>query len=253
MCFECEMTKAVSGHRRAVTARFLRRTGEYEDRLARKLIPYFGKQKKVVLALLHATATKSITDVEQAAWDDLDAELQALIKPLYDEIILSTGGIIAADIGASFSVLNDRVLAFVESKLAKIVDCNRTTQDAIEAVLRAGLEHGDDIQFIANGIEGVFEDAIGNRAVVIARTEVIGASNWATFEAYTQSEVVALKEWLTTVDGRQRPAHEDANNQAVPLKEPFIVDGEELMYPGDPAGSAENIIQCRCTLVAVIK
>ena len=30
------------------------------------------------------------------------------------------------------------------------------------------------------------------------------------------------------------------------MDEPFEVDGEQLMYPGDPAGSAGNIINCQC-------
>jgi len=32
----------------------------------------------------------------------------------------------------------------------------------------------------------------------------------------------------------------------VPLNENFNVDGEMLEYPGDPSGSAGNIINCRC-------
>jgi hypothetical protein len=31
------------------------------------------------------------------------------------------------------------------------------------------------------------------------------------------------------------------------------VGGEELDYPGDPAGSPENIIQCRCSQTAIVK
>ncbi len=34
--------------------------------------------------------------------------------------------------------------------------------------------------------------------------------------------------------------------------EAFTVGGEKLMYPGDSAGSASNIINCRCTATAVV-
>lgn len=47
-------------------------------------------------------------------------------------------------------------------------------------------------------------------------------------------------------DGRVRPAHLVADGQEVPEGEPFIVDGELLMFPGDPKGSPENVINCRC-------
>ncbi len=33
------------------------------------------------------------------------------------------------------------------------------------------------------------------------------------------------------------------------MDEAFDVGGEQLMYPGDPAGSAGNICNCRCTVI----
>jgi hypothetical protein len=33
----------------------------------------------------------------------------------------------------------------------------------------------------------------------------------------------------------------------IPVDEPFLVGGEKLMYPKDPAGSAKNTIRCGCT------
>jgi uncharacterized protein with gpF-like domain len=63
---------------------------------------------------------------------------------------------------------------------------------------------------------------------------------------------VQEKEWLSAIDERTRDAHVAANGQVVPVEEPFIVDGEELMCPGDSGAgvSAGNVINCRCTMVA---
>ena len=33
------------------------------------------------------------------------------------------------------------------------------------------------------------------------------------------------------------------------MNEPFIVNGEPLMYAGDPAGSAANVVNCRCVVL----
>mgnify|MGYP001804312122 CR=1 FL=1 len=33
--------------------------------------------------------------------------------------------------------------------------------------------------------------------------------------------------------------------------EDFDVQGEKLAYPGDPKGSAANVINCRCTVAVV--
>jgi hypothetical protein len=37
--------------------------------------------------------------------------------------------------------------------------------------------------------------------------------------------------------------------EPIPVDEPFIVGGAELMYPGDPAGPPEETINCRCRSV----
>jgi hypothetical protein len=33
----------------------------------------------------------------------------------------------------------------------------------------------------------------------------------------------------------------------------FMVGGEELRYPGDPKGSAGNIIFCLCTVIPIVR
>jgi uncharacterized protein with gpF-like domain len=55
------------------------------------------------------------------------------------------------------------------------------------------------------------------------------------------------KEWVSRGDSRVRDAHRAADGQVVPMNMPFIVKGESLQYPGDPAGSASNIVNCRCS------
>lgn len=60
------------------------------------------------------------------------------------------------------------------------------------------------------------------------------------------AKATAVKIWTSQRDDRVRPAHWDADGQEQPLAEPFIVDDEELFYPGDPNGSPGNVINCRC-------
>ena len=59
----------------------------------------------------------------------------------------------------------------------------------------------------------------------------------------------AMKQWDTVGDSNVRDAHIAADGQQVPINEPFIVDGESLMFPGDTSlgASAGNIINCRCS------
>ena len=66
---------------------------------------------------------------------------------------------------------------------------------------------------------------------------------------------IELKSWLSSHGPNVRPAHAEAeqryDSKPIPLDEPFLVDGEELMYPGDPSGSPGNIINCQCVQLAV--
>lgn len=57
--------------------------------------------------------------------------------------------------------------------------------------------------------------------------------------------------WVAILDERTRDWHAEADGQEVGVNEPFIVNGEELDYPGDPNGSDDNIINCRCASIPV--
>ena len=65
------------------------------------------------------------------------------------------------------------------------------------------------------------------------------------------------KIWLSANDDATRDSHRDAGiyyaDNPVALNEPFEIDGENLMYPGDPNGSPGNVINCRCSKVPVVE
>lgn len=70
----------------------------------------------------------------------------------------------------------------------------------------------------------------------------------AAIEAATTSDPdgnVGL-EWITMGDGAVRDSHQEANGQQVPTGGEFEVDGEKLMYPGQPVGDPSVWINCRC-------
>ena len=94
------------------------------------------------------------------------------------------------------------------------------------------------------------------RAEVIVRTETNRAFSFAN---HTRIDKLAadldekpLKQWLTAIDGRERPDHAAADGQTVPHDQPFNVGGARLMFPNDPAGPAEQVINCRCTMITVL-
>lgn len=58
--------------------------------------------------------------------------------------------------------------------------------------------------------------------------------------------------WITNLDEKTREAHVMAFMQEKLPYEKFMVGGEFLDYPGDPAGSPANIMNCRCSMVSSI-
>lgn len=59
---------------------------------------------------------------------------------------------------------------------------------------------------------------------------------------------LAKKMWLDVGDAKVRKAHRLASGQTVLVNEPFIVNNELLMFPGDTSlgASIENVVRCRC-------
>lgn len=129
--------------------------------------------------------------------------------------------------------------------------------DVVASVVARGAGAGESIPVIAGRVDEVLT-AAGNetwigRGVTVARTETIGALSAGRSESFVAVAEVLDGEfeevWVAALDGRTRPEHRDADGQAVPLGTPFLVGGEALMRPGDPAGSAAMIINCRCGTV----
>lgn len=146
-------------------------------------------------------------------------------------------------------------LATVRNRVVGVAD---TVFGDIRGELETGRRLGESIPDLSKRIDaslargGAFNWA--GRATTIARTEVISAYNvGATLAAEELASVMEVdeyqKEWLATGDARTRPTHMDADGQKVWGDQTFDVGGEALEEPGDPAGSAEEVINCRCTVL----
>ena len=122
-----------------------------------------------------------------------------------------------------------------------------TTKADVLAQLSEGLNNGEGIDQLAERLQGLFEDTYKSRRQTIARTEVISANNKASLEAAKQAGMTT-KAWLAALDERTREWHAAADGQTVNMDDQFTVGGELMDAPGDPNASAENLINCRCTL-----
>lgn len=127
---------------------------------------------------------------------------------------------------------------------------NDTTKELIREQLLEGIGLGEGVAEIGRRINDIFDKRLSRFEVErIARTEVLSASNQAALLSMEQSGIINKKEWLTTLDGRERDSHAQVNGEEVKLDGKF---SNGLRYPGDPNGSASDIINCRCALLEVI-
>lgn len=133
----------------------------------------------------------------------------------------------------------------------KIRNISKTTERDIRRLIVAAFESGEPESVVIKA--GLKARALSAwRADTIARTETHAAAAYAsryTVEKIASQAALTLqKKWMPTLDERTRPAHaEMADSEYIAMDEKFYVDGEYLDYPADPAGSAENTINCRCT------
>lgn len=150
----------------------------------------------------------------------------------------------------------DRVRQYVSTAENRLAEVGDRLWEAARDALREGNDEGEGIDQLARRLRRVFaEDGaeLGRaRAERIARTETVSAWNRASLdaaEAMPDDARPPYKTWIATIDTRTRPAHWAADGQVVPVAAPFIVGGEPLMTPGDPIGSPDNVINCRCTFI----
>ena len=128
----------------------------------------------------------------------------------------------------------------------------RIMEEATRAAVRQGLEEGWGIPRIAEQIRVLSNNAVSeHRAVVIARTETIRASNFGAMEAGRRSGLSLNKEWIATADDRVRETHDAAHSQVVRMNEKFVVGGYPCRFPADAMLPAHESIQCRCTVAFI--
>jgi HK97 family phage portal protein len=132
----------------------------------------------------------------------------------------------------------------------KVVNILNTTKEKLRNILSIGVDNGESIPDIAKRIDQLYlKQIIPNRSTVIARTEVISASNLGSRAGALQTGLPLEKEWISKIDKRTRDPHRASDGQQVAMDKPFKVMGQKLMFPGDTSmgASASNVIQCRCT------
>lgn len=141
-------------------------------------------------------------------------------------------------------------IQFLVGRENRLAGVGQEVFDSLKAQIQEGMNAGEGIKELSDRVRAACNDMGRGRAKRIAMTETAAAYGTARQEGMRQAGV-AYKRWLNSGGDNVRPAHMEANNQTVPADEAFTVGGEHLMFPGDPSGRPDNVINCHCVAVAV--
>lgn len=183
---------------------------------------------------------------------------QEFISGTYADFAVATGKQFSQNF--HFNMQDPHVLDWLNAKQLKLVrevtdytmeQLNDVVVDGIRDALAEGFTQGETIRAIGERIDDIYQLANENRAGLIARTEIVSASNAGALEGMKQAGVEG-KEWLDSNDDRVRESHQGMDGQRVPIDQDFQSPlGAHLNAPGDPSAPAEEVINCRCTVIGV--
>lgn len=128
----------------------------------------------------------------------------------------------------------------------KVKNITTTTKTIIKRIIQKSGNEGLSIPDTSKLLLSEWRSLSKSRSVVIARTEIISASNYGSLTGAQSTGLEIDKIWIWTRDSRTRERHRNVD-QRVDINANFNVGGESLPYPGGGSIPSNNI-QCRCTV-----
>ena len=175
-----------------------------------------------------------------------------------------TGGIIGLSEPQATYIANmrARLASGDPTEMRKVLTMTRRDR-RLDGVIRRAIEAGKPVTGAdIDRLAGRYKDRLlALRGETIARTETAMAVEDAraeTWRQYTEQNGIpdeaVIKRWIhagAAANEGERPEHEAMHREEVRgLNTPFVLpDGSVMQYPLDPAGGAQNVINCRCTVV----
>lgn len=140
-------------------------------------------------------------------------------------------------------LLNSKLSAGLYARLG--IDLMQMKADVSREVTR-GIAANMQYRDIARNIKNVSGVTMG-RGRLIARTEGHRIQQQSNYDAQQRAKGIGadvVKQWDATLDSRTRESHVAVDGEIREIDKPF---SNGLMFPGDPAGAAAEVCNCRCT------
>jgi len=247
---------------------FIEFVTEREAEMKEKVVELFKDQETIILQRLEDVKhwRKDLRKGKESSIlpsvEELGITWKVVFIDILREILIEQGNYTLSflGVGGNLNLITDTAVGFLRVNGAELItSINETTRNQLRETLAQGFEAGEGVPDLRGRVEDVFKEATRNRAEMIARTETIRASNFATVEAYRQSEVVEAKEWLAEMDDRTCPYCQEMNGKVIDLNESYFEEGDDFTVDG----STLNIelldvdepplhVNCRCTTIPVL-
>lgn len=192
-----------------------------------------------ILDKMHGDSYSTIQDYLKGSYES------GYVGTMYDIAKQGVPVIVPIDQAAAVrAILTDsKVSKGLYSRLGvEVSSLKRIITQEISRGISVGMSYADIARNIAN-----VSKAPLSRTKTIARTEGHRIQQASTVDAQQAAKAKGadvLKQWDAALDGRTRPSHAMVDGEIRELDEKF---SNGLMYPGDPSGSAAEVINCRCT------
>ena len=236
---------------KAIQAKVQRVLYEFRTRALRHLEGHLAQTHKAVTG---EGVQKGLVDVIFDA-GQFAAELGKAVSPVLQAALGTASRQLLDEVGYRdpWELPPEKVLTFVHGRTQQVQECDQTVRAKLNAALTEGLNNGESHDDLADRVRTVFADLGQSDAKRIAVTETGMAYNYSRHETM-RGVGIQYKRWLSSHGPNVRDSHRAAEleygSNAIPLDQPFRVGGYDLMYPGDPEGPPQEIINCQCIQLA---
>lgn len=152
------------------------------------------------------------------------------------------------------------IIEYVRTKKGKGIDSIIAThggdiENIVRQAVEQGISEGYGMEQIARNISKAQGQMDTWKALRIARTEVVNASNEGVKIGASELPGNKKKIWISTFDGSSREDHMAMDGVEVAMNEMFsLPSGAMLEYPGDSAnGGPGDVINCRCGYEIIVE
>lgn len=220
-----------------VDAAYPRIRARHAEKYREVLAAFFGRQRRAIVSLSGAKMAAPFSILDEVKSERWDRELGNDLFALASATGQAFGERFAKQAGGSYD--HDRTVGWLRANAQRSARAiNESTAGEIEQALMSA-----DHPAIPDTISHVFDVAGTARSAQIAETAVGRIANFASHEAARHSGY-SSKTWTVQSDN-PRASHAEIDGETVRLEEAF---SNGLSFPGDPAGGADEVAGCTCSL-----